>query len=163
MLVGNGKTYQHLMSIKHHAWSGSTEINNFSRRLAYTEELSVKVYYHAGLKELANSSGFRSTTLKSLESCTACSNFNKTHCFLLQAWEAIYCTHTYTTNTTPSYLVENVKYNLTAAIDDSRSPHQLIIRIEALLQDNAYLTILRNLQIKWHKEMLSGAFGWISC
>ena len=48
--------------------------------------------------------------------------------------------HTYTTNTNPSYLVENVKCILIAAIDNRRSPHQLMVHIEALLQDNASLT-----------------------
>ena len=135
VLVGGGKTYQHLMNIKHQYGAALQKLIVFPgdwHTLKNYQLVLMKVHYHAGLKELANSSGFHSTTLKSLETC----NFKRTHCFLLQAWEAIYygMLHTYTTNTN---LVENI---LTAAIDNSRSPYQLIVRIKALLQDNAYLT-----------------------
>jgi len=78
--------------------------------------------------------------------------------------------HAYTTNTNPSYLVENVKCILTAAIGNCRSLHQLMVRIEALLQDNASLTSFKefvnrmaNLLIEWHKKMLFGVLGHILC
>ncbi len=43
------------------------------------------LYYHAGLKELAQKPGFKGETLTSLERC---SNFKRTHSFLLQAWQS---------------------------------------------------------------------------
>ena len=55
--------------------------------LASFQPLLMKIYFHSGLKQLAQASGFRSVTLASLEKC---SNFAGTHHFSLQAWQAMY-------------------------------------------------------------------------
>ena len=47
----------------------------------------MKVYYDAGLKDLAESAGHRGKTLSSI---SRCSSFKRTHQFLLQVWEALY-------------------------------------------------------------------------
>ena len=47
----------------------------------------MKVYYDAGLKDLAESSGHHVETLTSINKC---SSYKRTHQFLLQAWEAMY-------------------------------------------------------------------------
>ena len=38
--------------------------------LKYFQPILIKIHYNAGLKELAQSCGFRNATLKSLESCS---------------------------------------------------------------------------------------------
>ena len=47
----------------------------------------MKVYYHAGLRDLAEAAGYRGETVLSLPKC---SNFKRTHRFIFQVWEAIY-------------------------------------------------------------------------
>ena len=55
--------------------------------LSNYQSVLMKVYYDAGLKDLAESSGHRGETLTSIKKC---SSYKRTHQFLLQAWEATY-------------------------------------------------------------------------
>ena len=44
----------------------------------------MKAYYDAGLKSIAQASGYPTNQMK------ACSNSKRTHLFLLEVWEALY-------------------------------------------------------------------------
>ncbi len=89
LVVGDAKTYDLLQSIKfeygtHLKWlvpfPGDWHI------LLNYQKVLMKVYADAGLKQLGSVSGHKSETLTSL---IQCSNFRRTHHFLLQSFEAI--------------------------------------------------------------------------
>ena len=95
----------------------------------------MKIYYNAGLRELAKTSGFQGATLKSLESC---SNFKRTHQFLLQVWEALYreMLNVYMTTNDLKSLTDSAKCIISTAIQENRSTDNLAQRIQELLQDS---------------------------
>ena len=83
MLVGDGKTYHHLMTVKRQYGQVLETLLIF---LGDWHTL-MKICYKAGLKELAQASGYRGATLKSLE---LCSSYQRTHLFFMQVWEVLY-------------------------------------------------------------------------
>ena len=88
VLVGDGTTYEHLMNVKQygHTLKMLLILRGDSHTLNFQPVL-MEVHFYAGLKELTKASGYRGSTLSSLETN---SDFQRTHKFLLQVWEALY-------------------------------------------------------------------------
>ncbi len=90
VVVGDQKTYAHLQEVKNAYGSDLNWLIPFIgdwHLLHNFHSVLMKIYYEAGLKDLAQCSGFRGETIKSLKNCT---NFNRTHAFFLQSMEAFY-------------------------------------------------------------------------
>lgn len=94
----------------------------------------MKIYYKAGLLELAKSSGYHGATLKALG---LCSSFKRTHEFIMQVWEALYreMFHAFLQKNGNETVVRDVKCLLTAAVEQNHTPQQSMERIEALLHE----------------------------
>ena len=90
VLVGDQKTYVRINKLKHEYGDAFDWLIPFIgdwHLLCNYQSVLMKVYYDAGLKELAEASGHRGETLTSIKNC---SSFKRTHQFLVQAWEAVY-------------------------------------------------------------------------
>lgn len=90
LVVGDQKTYNRLQELKHVYGAELNWLVPFLgdwHLLHNFHSVLTNVYYDAGLKDLAHSSGFRGETLTSLRRC---SYFKRTHVFLLQSLEAFY-------------------------------------------------------------------------
>lgn len=90
LVVGDQKTFSRLCELKHAYGRDLDWLIPFLgdwHLLKNYQSVLMNVYYHAGLKELAEAAGFRGETLSSLSKC---SNFKRTHRFILQVWEGIY-------------------------------------------------------------------------
>ena len=93
----------------------------------------MKIYFAAGLREIAKNSGYNGSTLKSLEQC---SNFKRTHNFLLQVWEAMFrqMLHTYLASK-PNSITTDVNCILQLSVETKKSPLHTINRIRELVED----------------------------
>ena len=88
--TGHTKTYVHLQSLKldyGNDLSWLIPLPGDWHILKNFQPIPSKVYFDAGLKQLASSVGHRGETLASLQSC---SNFKNIHHFLLEVWEAMF-------------------------------------------------------------------------
>ena len=84
--------------------------------LANFQKALVKPYFDAGLKELAKATGYPITAIQ------ACSQFKRTHCFLMEAWEAMFqvMLRMYLENTPHDPMAASVEQLLS-----NQSPHSI--------------------------------------
>ena len=87
VVVGDAKVYDVLQSLKHEYGDDLQWLFVYPGdwHLLKNYQLSLmKPYFDAGLKDLARASGYPTEAIQN------CSKFKRTHCFLLEAWEALF-------------------------------------------------------------------------
>lgn len=140
ILVGDGKTYEHLGKVKRLYGSALSNILIFPgdwHILKNFQPVIMKAYFHVGLREIANASGYKAETLKSLESC---SHFKRTHTFLVQVWEVMYLEMISAfLGAKPQF--NDIKAKLQCLLDehssDHRSPVELLTSVQELIAEEA--------------------------
>ena len=96
VVAGDYKSYNHIQTVKVNNGKKLDWVIPFPgdfHTLHNYQEALMKIYWDAGLKQIASGSGYRGETLTKLGKC---SNFTTTTNFLFQVWEAIY-SHMYAT------------------------------------------------------------------
>lgn len=86
LVEGDAKLYDILQSLKYEYGSELEWLIVFPgdwHTLKNFQHALMKVYFHAGLKDLAKSSGYPVAAIE------ACSRFKRTHSFILEVWEAL--------------------------------------------------------------------------
>ena len=171
VIVGDGKTYQHLCNIKQ-MYTGTFQKLLISpgdwHILKNFQPVLMKLYYNAGLKELAQASGFQGATLKSLETC---GNFKRTHYFLLQAWEALYreMWNVYLTDNKLKSLIDSASCIISASIENTQTSSHLMQQIKGLLDDSSIQKSLEEYVMKkedqtwklWAQFLFRDCFSYI--
>ena len=127
MVAGDAKLYDTLKSITFEYGDEFTWLICYPgdwHMLANFQKALMKPYLDAGLKELAKTAGYPTAAIQ------ACSQFKRTHAFIMDAWEAIFqvMLHSYLDEADHDPIAEAVKQQL---LSDS-TPHNLDIIISTL-------------------------------
>ncbi len=171
VLVGDGKTYDHLRKVKR-----SYELT-FEKLLIFPgdwhllknyQPVLMKAYYHAGLREIAKNSGYKAETLKSLENC---SHFKRT---LLQLWEAMLIEMiSLFVDSYPQFdalrsailkAFEEAKQNDTTSHDLLITVQHLVTKTKALDEFNKFITKQGEADDTWQfwsNFVLTDCFGYV--
>ena len=89
VVVGDGKTYEYFRKLKYQYRPALNWLIPFSgdwHICKNDQKVLMKIYWHAGLKNMAENAGNKRKILNSLEKC---GNFQRTHNFLIQSFHAI--------------------------------------------------------------------------
>ena len=89
VVVGDGKTYEYLRKLKYQYRPAMNWLIPFPgdwHICKNYQKVLMKIYWHAGLKNMAERAGMKTKILNSLEKC---GNFQRTHNFLIQSFHAI--------------------------------------------------------------------------
>ena len=87
IVEGDAKIYEVLQSLKYEYGNDLKWVLVYPgdwHTLKNFQSVLMKVYYDAGLKQLAQSSGYPVAGIQT------CSQFKRTHAFIMEAWEALY-------------------------------------------------------------------------
>lgn len=103
----------------------------------------MKAYFAAGLREIAKATGYNSSTLNSLEKC---SNFKRTHHFILQVWEALYISMlvTFIHSNNKQTFVDEVRELVLVGSEGNVAPLELISKVNEKVQENGMKELFFN-------------------
>uniref|UniRef100_A0A1X7U8W2 Uncharacterized protein n=1 Tax=Amphimedon queenslandica TaxID=400682 RepID=A0A1X7U8W2_AMPQE len=109
----------------------------------------MKAYYGSGLESIAQSAGYSDSTI------AKCTNFKRTHQFLLKVWEALYrvIIKAYIDKNQKNDLLEEVTHLLISSAENKRSPKELMEMMNSLatleLKNEVMLFINNNCDKTW--------------
>ena len=103
------------------------------------QRVLMKAYYDAGLKSLAEAAGYPSAAIQS------CSQFKRTHCFIMEAWESIYrvMIEIYTNSISLSPALKQVVKEVLEKRDKIDDLISLLAKLKQTTEDTQYNRHLR--------------------
>ena len=128
ILEGDQATYERLQSIKSEYGNDLSWMIPFPGDWHFQknfQEVLIKIYYDAGLSELATASGYQPNSIGS--------NFKCTHNFLLEVWESVYRHFLSLRNEAPAYIHEYVS-NWIKSFPESKDQDSALRNLREMLK-----------------------------